>query len=300
MRILLTGANGFLGKYIIEYFRDKHIVDTFGRSNICNYKFNLADEIPSINEKYDVVIHAAGKAHFVPISQSDADDFFKVNYQGTINLLKALEGQRLQAFVFISTVAVYGLNEGFNVSEKAPLRAMDPYGKSKIMAEESVREWSIKNNVHYTIFRLPLLIGVDAPGNLDTMIRGIKRGIYFNISDNVAKKSMVLVNDIPIAIEKAIGKSGIFNLTDGYNPSFKELSKIISNQLNRTLYSMPYWMAVSIAKIGDLLGNTSPLNTNKLIKITSNLTFDDSKARETFGWNPTSVLDGFKLNKNAK
>jgi len=55
-------------------------------------------------------------------------------------------------------------------------------------------------------------------------------------------------------------------------------------------------LARIIANFGDLLGSKVPLNTNKLKKITSDLTFDDSKAREAFGWKPTSVLEGFKIN----
>ncbi|MHA8087436.1 NAD-dependent epimerase/dehydratase family protein [Aquirufa sp. Wall-65K1] len=294
MRILLTGASGFLGKYILSNFQVNHVVDTLGRNNNCHYKCNLANEIPTLNEKYDVVIHAAGKAHLVPNTQVEVDDFFGVNFQGTINLLKALEGQQLGAFIFISSVAVYGLNEGNNIPETATLQAIDPYGKSKIMAEEAVQDWGFKNNVPCTIFRLPLLIGMDAPGNLNAMINAIKSGIYFNISNGVAKKSMVLASEIPIAIEKAMGEAGIFNLTDGHNPSFNELSQLISKQLNRKVYRMPYWIAKIIAKIGDLMGNKAPLNTNKFKKITTDLTFDDTKAREVFGWNPTPVLEGFR------
>ena len=51
-----------------------------------------------------------------------------------------------------------------------------------------------------------------------------------------------------------------------------------------------------IGSIGDLLGNKAPLNTLKLKKITSDLTFDDSKARENLGWNPEKVLEYFKKN----
>jgi hypothetical protein len=47
--------------------------------------------------------------------------------------------------------------------------------------------------------------------------------------------------------------------------------------------------------LGDLLGNNSPVNSNKFKKIISDLTFDDSRAREAFGWNPTPVLEGFKF-----
>ena len=62
--------------------------------------------------------------------------------------------------------------------------------------------------------------------------------------------------------------------------------------------NMPLWLARIFARFGDLLGSKAPLNTNKLKKITSVLTFDDSKAREAFGWNPTPVLESFRINKN--
>jgi nucleoside-diphosphate-sugar epimerase len=298
MRILLTGANGFLGKYIIQYFRDKYIVDTLGRSNICNYKFNLADEIPTLNKKYDVVIHAAGKAHLVPCSKNDADDFFKVNYLGTLNLLKALEGQRLQSFVFISSVAVYGLSKGDCITENSSLLALDPYGHSKIKSEILVKEWCVKHKVICTILRLPLVVGINPPGNLGTMIRSIKKGYYFNIDSVNAKKSMVLAEDVAKSILKSSEVGGVYNLTDGYHPNFIELSNSISEKLgkNKPFY-LPLVLARLAAKIGDLIGRKAPINSDKLKKITSTLTFDDSKAREAFGWDPTPVLVGLKINK---
>ncbi len=295
MKILLTGANGFLGKYVSEYFQQYHSLETIGRRSGSNYSCDLANEVPALSGDFDVVIHAAGKAHIVPKTQKEADDFFKVNHQGTKNLLQALENQRLLAFIFISTVAVYGLQNGNNINETYPLNATDPYGKSKIMAEVAVAEWCRAHNIPCTILRLPLLIGLDAPGNLNSMVNGIKRGIYFNISKGAAKKSMVLASDIPIAIEHAIGKSGIFNITDGYHPSFKELSTLISSQLNRRIYSMPYWMASIIAKLGDILGNKFPLDSLKLKKIVSSLTFDDTYARKELNWQPHKVLENFKI-----
>jgi nucleoside-diphosphate-sugar epimerase len=301
MRILLTGAHGFLGRHVMDYFQGHHIVDTLGRSNTCHYKCNLAHEVPALNEKFDLVIHAAGKAHLVPRNPVEEEDFFKVNYRGTINLLKAFKGQPLQAFIFISTVAVYGLNEGHNISESTSLLATDPYGHSKIKAEELVQEWCAKNKVVCTILRLPLVVGANPPGNLSALIRGIKKGYYFNIDGGKAKKSMVLAEDVAKFVLKAAEVGGIFNLTDGYHPSFAELSNHISIQLGKGKpMNMPIWLAKIIAKFGDLLGIKAPLNNNKLKKITSDLTFDDSKAREAFGWNPTPVLKGFKLNTNAQ
>jgi nucleoside-diphosphate-sugar epimerase len=128
------------------------------------------------------------------------------------------------------------------------------------------------------------------------MIKGVRQGFYFNIAGGSAKKSMVLASDVAKFIFKAYKVGGIYNLTDGYHPSFFELSNCISNQLGISApKDLPFWVAKLLAFVGDFIGDKAPINSLKLGKITSNLTFDDAKARNTFGWSPTSVLEGFKI-----
>lgn len=295
MKILLTGASGFLGKYLKLHFKDRHTTKTLGRAVACDFNFDLTKKVPIIDEEFDVVIHNAGKAHLVPKTDEEESIFFKVNYEGTVYLLNALEKYPPDSFIFISSVSVYGIEEGENINEDYPLNAKDPYGKSKILAEKAVWDWCAKHKVHCSIIRLPLVVGAEAPGNLGAMIKSIKAGYYFNVSKGEAKKSMVIVGDIPFAVEQAIGKSGVFNLTDGYHPSVKELSNLIAIQLKRRVYNLPYSIAYLVAKLGDLVGRSAPLNTNKLKKITTSLTFDDSKAKHELKWKPNKVLDGFSL-----
>jgi nucleoside-diphosphate-sugar epimerase len=298
MICLLTGGTGFLGYFISKTISENNILVTLSR-NIGQYSICLEQKVPHFSEKFDLVIHAAGKAHSVPKTSLEKQAFFDVNFKGTQNLLQGLEeSQSLpKAFIFISTVAVYGKEIGMNISEDAPLLTKDPYGLSKIQAEQLVLDWCKKHNVICTILRLPLLAGQNPPGNLGAMIKGIKMGYYFNIAGGKAKKSMVLAEDVAKYILNVAEIGGIYNLTDGYHPSFDELSNHISIQLGKGKpMHMPLWLARIIAKFGDLLGNKAPLNTNKLKKITSDLTFDDSRARKVFGWNPTRVLDGFRIN----
>ncbi len=128
------------------------------------------------------------------------------------------------------------------------------------------------------------------------MINGIKGGYYFNVGGGKAKKSMVLAEDVANIIPIAAKIGGIYNLTDGYHPSFNELSLVIAKQLNKNPpLNLPGFLAKLIALAGDVLGSKAPLNSDKLNKMTSDLTFDDSKARDILGWNPTSVLEAFKI-----
>jgi nucleoside-diphosphate-sugar epimerase len=294
--ILLTGSSGFLGQLILNYVNEEE-VKTLSR-NAVDYPINLAIEVPIFSSQFKTVIHSAGKAHLVPKNENQKKEFYDVNVKGTLNLLKGLEQSPAmpQSFVFISSVAVYGIATGNGINENTPLLANDPYGNSKIQAEKLIEEWCKSNNVICTILRLPLLVGTNPPGNLGSMIKAIKKGYYFNIAGGAAKKSMVLATDIVKVIFEIQGIGGTYNLTDRQHPSFSQLSAIIANQLNKSRpFNMNKYFAKFIAVIGDIMGGKLPLTTDKLNKITADLTFDDKKAVNAFGWNPTPVLQGFNL-----
>ncbi|RZK23854.1 MAG: NAD-dependent epimerase/dehydratase family protein, partial [Flavobacterium sp.] len=245
----------------------------------------------------DLVIHCAGKAHSVPKTEVEKQAFFDVNVNGTANLLKGLEAAPSlpQSFVLISTVAVYGCESGVLINEDYPLNASDAYGMSKIQAEQLVKEWCAKHNIICSILRLPLLVGKNPPGNLGAMIKGIQKGYYFNIAGGKAKKSMVLANDVAKIIPELAKIGGTYNLTDGYHPNFRELSNLISKQLvKKNVFNMSKVVAKGLAKVGDVLPQF-PLNSSKLSKITSDLTFNDEKAKTNLGWLPNRVLDVFTI-----
>ena len=197
---------------------------------------------------------------------------------------------------YLPVVDCLPFKKGNNILESQSLNARDPYGLSKIQAEEVVQEWCAKNNVACTILRLPLLVGQNPPGNLGAMIKAIQKGYYMNISGGLARKSMVLAEDVAKIILVASEIGGIYNLTDGYHPNFSELSAYIAQQLNKNKpFNIPTWMANIMAKTGDLFGEKFPFNSYKLAKVTTDLTFDDSKAREILGWHPQPVLQSFKI-----
>lgn len=242
---------------------------------------------------FDLIVHSAGKAHSVPKTKSQRQAFFDVNYQGTVNLCKAIDllHEKPKAFVFISTVSVYGLDAGEMISEQHPLLGNSPYAKSKMQAEEYLTAWARNNNIALSILRLPLISGPNPPGNLGAMIRGIETGRYLSIGEADAKKSIVVAEDVAGIVPKLINKSGIYNLTDGYHPSFAEIERAIAQALGkRPPIKVPLILAQVLAKVGDLLGSKAPINTRKLKKITSTLTFDDSKARHELQWAPRAVL----------
>ena len=294
-KLLFTGGTGFLGKNVMPLLVQQYEVTTCGITPDDMLKANLAKEIPSLPERYDVVLHACGKAHVVPKTEEEKQAFYDVNYQGTVNLCSALEKAGVpKALVFISTVAVYGCEYGDMITEEHPLEGDSPYAESKIMAERFLTDWCAKNGVVLGILRPSLLAGKNAPGNLGAMVNGIKKGFYMNIAGGKVVKSILMAEDIAYLLPLLEEKGGVYNVCDTRQPSFGEISVSIANQLGkRKPINIPYWMAWCMAKFGDLLGNKAPINTYKLEKMTRSLTFSNERVKRELGWEPLDVLDNY-------
>lgn len=297
MNLLFTGASGFLGHNILPLLREKYEVETVGLTSQDSYQINIAQNIPKLHKRYDIVLHAAGKAHSVPKTEEEKKFFFDVNLQGTKNLCVALEDDSIpKAFIFISTVAVYGCDFGENITEEHPLNGITPYALSKIQAEKYLQEWCMIHNVKLSVIRPSLIAGSNPPGNLGAMIEGIKTGKYLSIRRGKARKSVLMVQDIANLVPLLVEKEGIYNVCDTHQPTFRELETVICTQLNRKIpLSIPYWLANIMAKVGDVLGEKAPINTLKLTKIAKSLTFSNEKAVRELGWQPVSVLENFKI-----
>lgn len=297
MKLLFIGASGFLGKNVCPLLERRYNVTTLGLLPQDDYTVDIAKEVPVLCERYDVVLHAAGKAHSVPRNEAEKQIFFDVNLQGTKNLCIALEKRGVpRAFIFISTVAVYGCDYGENITEEHPLDGSTPYAMSKRLAEEYLQEWCRKHNVILGIIRPSLIAGSNPPGNLGAMIHGIHSGKYLSIAGGRARKSVLMVQDIAKLVPLLAEKGGIYNVCDSCQPTFRELEVIICRQLNKKLpLSIPYWVAKCMALVGNCMGKKVPINSLKLDKITKSLTFSNEKAIRELGWKPTDVLENFKI-----
>lgn len=296
-KLLFTGGTGFLGKNVMLLLTEQFEVVTCGITADDVIKVNLAKEAPQLDQHYDIVLHACGKAHVVPKTEVEKQAFFDVNYQGTVNLCSALEKVGVpKALVFISTVAVYGCEYGELITEEHPLNGDTPYAKSKIMAEEYLTEWCKKHNVVLGILRPSLLAGKNAPGNLGAMVNGIRKGFYMNIAGGKVIKSILMAEDIARILPALVEKGGVYNVCDTFQPSFGQISESVAKQLGKGKpMNIPYWMAKCMALVGDCLGSKFPINSYKLEKMTKSLTFSNEKARQELGWEPLDVLTNYKI-----
>ena len=122
----ITGGTGFLGRNLLKSMGEEKL-------NVFTPKRNEIFSFLSKQGNVDLFIHAAGKAHSTKSTKRESDEFFNVNLELTRRITKQIDeqGLKLNTFVFISTVAVYGLEEGLDISEGAPLNGNSPYSQSK-------------------------------------------------------------------------------------------------------------------------------------------------------------------------
>lgn len=296
-KLLYTGGTGFLGFNTKPILDQQYEVTTVGITDRDEIKANFAKEVPVLPCRYDIVLHAAGKAHVNPKTPEEIQSFYDINYQGTVNLCKALEKVGVpKSFIFISTCGVYGIDNGNYVTEDYPLAGEEPYQKSKIMAEEFLTKWCEEHGVILGILRPSLMAGKNAPGNLGAMVNGIKTGKYLSINHGKARKSLLMAEDIAHLVPLVAEKGGAYNVCDDDQPSFGQLEELIAKQLGkRKPISIPYWLAKCIALFGDVVGSWFPLNSKRLEKIVQSDTISNEKAKRELGWKPMSVLENFKI-----
>ena len=296
-KILLTGSSGFLGSYILDFLENENYeLVKVGRSEKSDIKIDLSlNRLSKI--EIDYVIHVAGKAHVIPKTEEEKEEFFKTNYIGTNNLLYGLDVTKLQSIIFISTVAVYGKEIGELIDEKSPLNGNTPYALSKIQAEQSIIDFGIRYNIKTVVLRLPLVTGKKPLGNLRAIIKAIKKDYYFRIGKGDAKKSIIAASDVANLIPELFDLNGVYNLTDINHPMISEIDSIIAKKFNKRIKRIPEGLIRIVAKIGDTF-SSFPFNSSKFDKLTKNLTFSNKKLFNEIKYRPSRGLCEIVKNLN--
>lgn len=275
--ILLTGYSGFLGKYLLTHFEqlNKKVIK-IGRRVDSDWFFDFEKcegEIPSVGnslDSIDLLIHAAGLAHFVPKNNKERALFNKVNVEGTRFFLSSLSASGCvpKRFVFISTTAVYGDNYDLSKTVYPYPSETDldnlqvsPYGRSKFDAEELIRVWCKMNGCECIIWRIPLIVGNDAPGNLGAMEKAFKNGYYFRIGDSYSRLRYyiaiefiykLLIGDFSNKQENDLMRAGTHNVFSGVK-SYGEFEDEFAKKHNRKIFSLSMWFVFILAIFGNLI-----------------------------------------------
>ncbi|NNE66012.1 MAG: NAD-dependent epimerase/dehydratase family protein [Pyrinomonadaceae bacterium] len=244
MKILVTGARGYVGSQLVAYLeKARHQVVPLFRSSrgVKNTGITIDLSDPAARllkfDEVDAIIHCAGAAH-KPFGTPDSV-FQAGNVAAAANLAKAAVISNIKRVIMVSTVSVYGNKSyGSAIDEAWDLNATDSYGGSKRRGEAAVAEILRESETDLIVVRPATVVGPNAPGNVQKLIMLLKKNRFVNIGNGSNVKSFVHIDDLCGALEViATGDkkiSAVFNVS-APPISVKQVVATICDELERSV-----------------------------------------------------------------
>lgn len=274
MKILVTGANGFLGSHIAESLLKK------GYPVVClvrkeSNKRWLSEIIDKVEVRYsdflypetlknnfddiDVVIHAAGLTNTF-----DWHNYYLVNFLGTKNILKAcLEAGKISKFIYISSHTASGPSPTDDVKhENSPTKPVSHLGKSKLLAEEEAMKYI--SNFNVVILR-PTVIYGPRDFNLLPLFKFAKKGFFVRFGDLNRIVNLCYIDDFVDGVLKVLDAklcSGELYYIGGNNEFFYEIKDTLSKVVNKKLKDVliPRYLVTITALFYEIIGRLTKTN----------------------------------------
>lgn len=300
--VFLTGATGFVGGAVLHRLvEDGYSITAPVRSSSIKQEKGVAfipfdsfagacwsDALAGVK----TVVHCAARVHVM--NETDADPliaFRQVNVEATLNLARQAVEAGVQRFVFISSIKVNG--EGTQTgspysADDQPVPA-DPYGISKMEAEQALRALSAETAMEVVIIRPVLVYGPGVKANFLSMMRWLDKGVPLPFGAIHNSRSLValdnLVDLIVTTISHPAAANQTFLVSDGEDLSTTQLLRRMAQALGQTarLLPVPSWMLSSTAT---LLGKKSLSQ-----RLCGSLQVDIRKTRSLLQWVPPVTVD---------
>lgn len=297
-RILVTGSQGFIGRALCRALAGRGYgvtgtvrgfgddpdrpdgVDVHATGDLeafADWRALLVD--------VDVVIHLAARVHIMGENSADAlDTYRRANVAVTEKLLRASVSAGVRRFVFLSSVKAMGEGGPEVYTETSAAKPTDPYGISKLEAEQVVRSVGRETGIETVILRLPLVYGPGVRANFYRLMRLVDKGIPLPLAGVKNRRSMIyrenLVDALRVCLhhEKAAGET--FLVSDGEDVSTPGLIRGISGAMGRKPCLLPFPPAL-LKMAGMLAGKRQEAE-----RLLGSLSVDISKIRNSLDWVP--------------
>jgi nucleoside-diphosphate-sugar epimerase len=304
MRVLMTGASGFVGQALLQRLKLSADHDVRAALRRENPDLPTGTEIAVVGgldvdtawqealSGVNVVIHTAARVHVMNDTLADPlAEFRRVNVEGTLNLARQAVEAGVRRFIFVSSIKVNGEDtpQGKPFTEDDTPAPADPYGISKCEAEEGLRQLAAGTGLEVVIIRPPLVYGPGVKANFLSMMRWLNKGVPLPLGAIRNQRSLVALDNLVDLITTCIDHPAAANQTflagDGEDLSTSELLRRMAAALGKParLLPVPAWMLeVSAA----LLGRRAVAQ-----RLCGSLQVDITKARTLLSWTPPVSVD---------
>ena len=297
MKILITGANGFIGTHLCHELSNRNLGfrATARNANENNYvdfvscDLETTESLDQLMDGCDMVVHLAGRAH---VTSDDSKEKYRVaNEFVTQRLANAAVQNGIARFVYISSIKVNGESSvpGLPIRQSDTPNPLDNYGRSKLAAELALQEICRINNMDYVIIRPTLVYGTGVKANFSALISAVKRGIPLPIATVKNVRSMIGINNLVDLIIATCTNQNAANQTflasDGIDTSTPALVRFIATSLNRRPRIFPFPISI-LRLLAAVFGKSLAID-----KLTGSLSVDISHTTSTLNWHPPFSIE---------
>lgn len=313
-RALVTGANGFIGRHLIDKllsdgWRVKALLHNDSRSanwpdavTVITGDIRDGDDMKSACSETDIVFHLAAKVHALSEIGDDDAAYQAVNVDGTRNVLEKASASRVRGFVLFSSVKAMGEENTLCLDESSDASPSTAYGRSKQQAEQVVMEHGRQTGMHVVTLRLPLVYGPGNKGNLFRMISAIDAGRFPPLPDTGNLRSMVHVSNVVdaaiLAATHPRANGQCYIVADVRAHSTREIQDLIRLGLGKKKVSwhVPLALLKAMALFGDAIGKIRgqrfSFDSDALQKLVGSSLFDANKISHELDYLPTITFEG--------